>query len=297
MYKHSVYHEGELRLQQHSGVEAIADKLSKTMIMDYLDKQHEQFYVSLNMLFIASIDEYDRPWASVIAGSQGFISVPDAQHLSIDAQIIAGDILKENILHNNQIGLLGLEHHSRRRNRMAGVLVEKNNRQLLIKVKQAFGNCAKYIQARRASVSEDTQHAQNNPVKEYSKINDACRALISRADTFFIASYYPQSQHKGADISHRGGAPGFVKIEGNDTLVVNDYAGNNLYMTLGNLHSHPCAGLLFIDYDNGDLWQFQCKVEIIETPGGEYSRKMKLKIVEIKKLENALNLKWQLLES
>jgi predicted pyridoxine 5'-phosphate oxidase superfamily flavin-nucleotide-binding protein len=53
-------------------------------------------------------------------------------------------------------------------------------------------------------------------------------------------------------VSHRGGRPGFVRIDGDDTLTVPDFNGNRFFNTLGNLAVHPRAGLLFIDFDNGD---------------------------------------------
>lgn len=295
MRKHPVYHDGELYLQKRSGVEAIADKLSEIMITDTLSEQQQMFYASLNTLFVASVDEHNRPWASIITGSPGFLSAPDKQHLKINAPIIAGDCLKKNIEHNIHLGFLGLEHHTRRRNRMAGELIAHSENSLLIRINQAFGNCPKYIQTRKSDIVNNIQHKGNIKVEKYTVINKALKTLISKADTFFIASYHPQIQHKGADISHRGGEPGFVRIENNDTLIFNDYAGNNLYMTLGNLYSHPYAGLLFIDYDNSDLWQIQCEAEIIETSHQEYSRVIKLKISSIEKISTALNISWQLL--
>ncbi|HED32689.1 MAG TPA: flavin-nucleotide-binding protein [Gammaproteobacteria bacterium] len=295
MRKHAVYHDGEIYLQKRSGVEAIADKLSEIMITDNLSRQQQMFYALLNTLFVASVDKYNRPWASIMTGSPGFLSTPDEKHLKINAPIIAGDCLKENIEYNAQLGFLGLEHHTRRRNRMAGELITHNENSLLIRVNQALGNCSKYIQARKSDVINSIAHTANIEVEEYSIINETFRALISKADTFFIASYHPHIQHRGADISHRGGKPGFVRIENDDTLIFNDYAGNNLYMTLGNLYSHPYAGLLFIDYSNSDLWQIQCEAKIIETPHRKHSRVIKLKISRIIKISSALNIEWQLL--
>ena len=51
----------------------------------------------------------------------------------------------------------------------------------------------------------------------------------------------------GMDVSHRGGRPGFVKLDG-DTLVVPDFRGNRYFNTLGNLVSDPRAALVFVDF-------------------------------------------------
>lgn len=55
----------------------------------------------------------------------------------------------------------------------------------------------------------------------------------------------------GADASHRGGNPGFVTVTGSRTLTWPDYAGNAMYMTLGNLELEPRCGLLFLGWDDG----------------------------------------------
>jgi len=296
MSKHPVYHSGELYLQKQSGVEAKADKLAKMMVVDFLSEQQQQFYPLLNTIFVASVDTQDKPWASIIMGAPGFLTVPDHKHLKINAQPLAGDCLIDNIKHNQYLGFLGLEYHSRRRNRIAGELIEHNDQGLLIKVQQAFGNCPKYIQARKAIVSNNSNHHPDNDVEEFSQMNDACKELIEQADTFFIASYHPDAEQKGADISHRGGKPGFVSIENNDTLAFDDYRGNNMYMTLGNLYTHPHAGLLFINYETGDLWQLQADAEIIETFNETNTRKIQLTIKQVRKLSSALSIEWNFLE-
>jgi hypothetical protein len=65
----------------------------------------------------------------------------------------------------------------------------------------------------------------------------------------------------GVDISHRGGRPGFVRVEG-DALTIPDFQGNRYYNTLGNLLGEPRASLLFTDFETGDLLQLQGMVKI-----------------------------------
>ena len=76
-------------------------------------------------------------------------------------------------------------------------------------------------------------------------------ALIQRADTFFIATHHeaeadnPVSIRSGNDISHRGGAPGFVQLDAPDTLRWADYTGNNFFQTLGETISHTVPTICF----------------------------------------------------
>ena len=64
------------------------------------------------------------------------------------------------------------------------------------------------------------------------------------------------------DASHRGGNPGFVKVTEPARLIFPDYAGNNHFNTLGNLVLDPRAGLLFVDFEHGDLLQLTGRVAI-----------------------------------
>jgi predicted pyridoxine 5'-phosphate oxidase superfamily flavin-nucleotide-binding protein len=57
----------------------------------------------------------------------------------------------------------------------------------------------------------------------------------------------------GVDVSHRGGKPGFVRIDDATTLTIPDFSGNNHFNTFGNLEMNPQAGLLFPDFQRGDL--------------------------------------------
>jgi len=296
MSEHPVFHSGELHLQKLSGVNVMADKLSKMMITDYLTEQHQVFFNSLNTLFIASIDEYGKPWASLLIGNTGFIYTPDKTHLNIQAKPFSGDKLAENIIQNKHLGLLGLEHLTRRRNRAAGELTEFDETGISIKINQAFGNCPKYIQARDVKFIDNTNKLTATDTEEFNQMNDACMQTIEQADTFYIASYQPGEDKQGTDISHRGGKPGFVKIISPDTLIFDDYSGNNLFMTLGNIISYPYAGLLFIDYKNNIFWQLQCKAEIIETPDKKHARQVRLMVNQVRKLSPGLNIKWEFID-
>jgi len=69
------------------------------------------------------------------------------------------------------------------------------------------------------------------------------------------------------DTNHRGGPPGFVRVLSNDesglTLVYPEYSGNRLYQTLGNLRTTPQAGLVFPDFDTGDVLYITGTTEIL----------------------------------
>jgi hypothetical protein len=85
-------------------------------------------------------------------------------------------------------------------------------------------------------------------------------SLIRRADTFFVATAHAT---RGADASHRGGNPGFVKVLDQSTLRIPDYQGNSMFNTLGNLAVHPNAGLVFPDFENRRILQLTGRAEVL----------------------------------
>jgi uncharacterized protein len=125
---------------------------------------------------------------------------------------------------------------------------------------QSFGNCAQYIQSRDLRSAP----AMPAPAETLDHLDAAAASTITQADTFFVASASgPRDRPDlGVDVSHRGGRPGFVRVDGN-VLTIPDFAGNRFYNTLGNLLLYPRVGLLFIDFALGDLLQISGETEII----------------------------------
>lgn len=119
-----------------------------------------------------------------------------------------------------------------------------------VAVSEVFPNCPKYIQRRR--LVELAGPLSDAAVARGTRLDAARRGTIQRADTMFVASHHPV---RGADVSHRGGAPGFVQILDDQTLRVPDYQGNGMFQTLGNLTVSRDAGLLILDFERGRLLQ------------------------------------------
>jgi ferredoxin-NADP reductase len=160
----------------------------------------------------------------------------------------------------------------------------------MLAVQQAFGNCPKYIQARKIEIAP-LSAVPVTPVRVTSDKNplDArSLELVSRSDTFFLAtsSGSKEPTHPatslGCDMSHRGGPVGFVEVQEHPaarasksyhTLRWGDYVGNNMFNSLGNIALYPRAGMLFIDWETGDTLQVTGPVEILydehSLPGAE----------------------------
>ncbi len=268
----SPFHAGEQALQERLGVREKVERFGRRAIRDHLIEQHRDFYAKLPFLLLGSRDETGQPWASILAGRPGFAQSPDPGRLQLDAAAIPGDPLEQALCPGAQIGGLGIEFATRRRNRFSARVGALDEGGIELLIDQAFGNCPQYIQTRQPEFRRDPRDASFRPVREeLSRLDEEAQRMIAAADTFFIASAAPPPDEsaeddasvRGVDVSHRGGKPGFVRIDDEGTLTVPDFAGNLQFNTLGNLLLEPRAGLLFADFDSGDLLFLAGDVEII----------------------------------
>ena len=258
-HRPSPWHAGEKTLQEKVGVAERMEAFGQKVIRDYMPEQHRTFYHQLPFMIAASVDAQGRPWATVLEGPEGFVSSPDPRQLTIDTQLPADDPATAGLSAGQAVGLLGIELHTRRRNRLNGQIHQGVNGQLQVTVEQSFGNCPQYIQLREYTrVIEPAQGRVDAVTLDATAVD-----MIRAADTFFVASYIEHGAgQRSVDVSHRGGRPGFIKVEGN-RLTIPDYAGNLHFNTLGNLLLNPRAGLLFIDFATGNVLQLYGRTEIL----------------------------------
>lgn len=258
----SPWHAGEKQLQQTFNASERMEELGRRVIRDYMPDQHRAFYQQLPFMVVGAVDANRRPWATLLEGPEGFVSSADPHHLSLATELDPQDPATPGLQAGQAIGMLGIELHSRRRNRVNGIIQHASAAGLEVAVEQSYGNCPKYIQE-RAYTRVPGAMSDRPAAVHSSTLNDQTRALIRAADTFFVASYVDQENHtRAVDVSHRGGRAGFIKVEG-DRLTVPDYAGNLFFNTLGNLQANPVAGLLFIDFASGDLLQVSGRTELL----------------------------------
>jgi predicted pyridoxine 5'-phosphate oxidase superfamily flavin-nucleotide-binding protein len=273
----ATFHAGEIVMQQRAGVREHLAGIGDRVIRDHMPEQHRELFRKLPTLVVGSVDAQRAPWASILVGRPGFVNDLDAYRLRIDGRPFAGDRLAERLVPGASLGLLGLEPQTRRRNRMNGRVTDVDERGFVVAVEQSFGNCPQYIQARTPVwVSEDGATRVNATVQGGGHLSEDLVASVRSADTFFIASAAPggDARNAGVDVSHRGGRPGFVRVDDtpqSSVLTVPDFRGNFFFNTLGNIVANPQVGLLFVDYERGDLLQIGARAVVVE--GGDEVRR------------------------
>lgn len=294
----SPWHAGEQQLQASLGVAERMAVFGSKVIRDYMPDQHRNFYRQLPFILLGTVDAEGRPWASILEGPPGFAHSPDPRRLQLATSPQPDDPAASALQAGAAVGLLGIELHTRRRNRVNGTVEQHDESGLSIAVEHAFGNCPQYIQLRQLHLQPQAPAAATAAAERGDALDDAARAMIGQADTFFVASYVEHADgSRSVDVSHRGGQSGFVRVQDN-RLTIPDFAGNLHFNTLGNLLLNPRAGLLFIDFASGDLLQLSGRTELIlEGPeiaafqGAE--RLWQLDVEQLVRRPAALRLRWQ----
>jgi uncharacterized protein len=79
--------------------------------------------------------------------------------------------------------------------------------------------------------------------KDIGHLDEMCRRLIAASPMLFVATYSKDGQ---ADVSPRGGQPGFVTVLDEKHLAIPDATGNRRLDTLENVVESGRAGVIFV---------------------------------------------------
>lgn len=271
MFKHkpSQFHKDEIAIQSKLGVADMVARYSEGFIRPAMPEQHREFFTQLPFMILGVVDSDDQVWAMPVYGEPGFITTPDSQTLSFSSRPKLVEKLDLKFNSGSDIGMLGIQLETRRRNRVNGVITKVSENSFEVAVKQSFGNCPQYIQVRSMTWNKNAaalSSSGNNDVDV--NLSERSIDLISQSDTFFITSRtkeFTGDPRTGIDASHRGGKPGFVTVEG-DFILFPDFSGNRFFNTLGNIHSDGRVGLFFPDFVSGNAVFVTGSADIIWDP-------------------------------
>jgi len=271
---HLSFHPGERLWHEQHGIAERMAEIGPRAIRAAMPDQHRELFAELPFALLGMVDAHGQPRAVLLAGPEGFIRSPDARTLELRFAYASEPALVRELTPGAAVGLLGIQPHARRRNRANGVVRANSDGALVVHVEQSFGNCPKHITEREGRFEPQPDPAPRPATIGGAILPAVAQHIVASADTFFIASAASASPTghappAGADVSHRGGPPGFVHIEQTESgsvLLVPDYAGNYMFNTLGNLTVHPHAGLLFMDFDYGDVLSIEVDASIIQDP-------------------------------
>ena len=257
------FHPGELEVQRRAGVAREAARLEGMLAAPRLDGGAANFLARREFAVLTAHDAAGRRWTSPLLGSVGFLAARGST-LDVHAVVPTGDPLAALPV-GQEVGLIAIEFAIRRRFRVNGTVTRADAHGLTIEADQAYGNCPAYIQQRVLDQVDRPERIGRRVEDERAGfgvtrdgLTDEARSLVRRSDTFFLGTVHPE---RGADTSHKGGLPGFVRVEGEE-LWWPDYAGNNMFNSLGNITVNPEASLLFADFVTGHTLQLSGTAEL-----------------------------------
>ena len=245
----ATFHEGELEVQRRVGVAANAARIGRSIHRE-IPELARRFAVERRFALVGAADADGRVWATLLQGPVGFLSVPAEDRLHVAARPRPGDPLADTLATPADVGLLLIDLATRRRMRLNGRARPDGEGGLDVETREVYANCPKYIHPRDVRLPDrDTAPAR---VERGQRLTPEQIAWLSGADTLFLATRHPAA---GADVSHRGGAPGFVRVPDAGRLLIPDYAGNMMFNSLGNVAADGRAGLLLVDFVSGRTLQ------------------------------------------
>lgn len=250
---------------------------------------HAQRLLHLSsLLVIGTVDDEGRPWTTVLGGEQGFArslgqsivgvkALADASHDPVLRTLLAQPRVSTPGEYETarDFSALGIHLASRDRVKLQGRLLggsrvgnesslntsqdEATEVQMALAIEGSLGNCPKYLNKKDIVLAVP----QPVPLPATLPLSQPALDLLAKADTFFITSHHPSHM----STNHRGGPPGFIRVELNDSqsviLAWPEYSGNRLYQTLGNLILDPRAGIVVPDFDTGNVLHISGTTKII----------------------------------
>ncbi|WP_245685619.1 pyridoxamine 5'-phosphate oxidase family protein [Streptomyces yerevanensis] len=276
------YHSGSRAVQDRVGVRESADHVGRS-IGQGIRPVAAAFLELQPMLVLGTADGAGRVWASLLTGAPGFVRATGPRQISVAGGLHESDPLADALAAGAPVGTIALDPRTRRRMRLNG-RARPTPRGFAVEADQVFSNCPKYLQKRERY--EEVERPSSDAVRRGVQLTDEQRTFIETADTFFLATVHSQ----GADASHRGGNPGFVRTDSPDELSWPDYSGNSMFLTLGNLTADPRAGLLFLDWTTGTTLQLTGTARTEFAPDGE--RTVRFTVTEAVETPGASPLRW-----
>lgn len=94
-------------------------------------------------------------------------------------------------------------------------------------------------------------------------LSDRERAFIQECDGFYQATV---SETGWPYVQFRGGAPGFLRAEGDNTITYADLRGNRQYISLGNLTADNRIALIIMNYARAERLKIWGRVVVEDRP-------------------------------
>ena len=227
------YHTGQLEVQDEANTRKVAANLSRWV------GPVTEFATTADLILLASMSREGVLTFTTLSGAAPLVEIagPGA---------VRFPLLRPSQPEAWTGGLtISLEHA--RRARLNGCLRSADGGAIL-EAQEAFTNCRKYVVPSLALAADPFV---GPGCREDIDLDDPWLvATIASARTAFLASQSPEGR---PDISHRGGEAGFLHLDSAERcLTWQEYVGDGMFKSAGNIRATPIATLLVIEIATGD---------------------------------------------
>ncbi len=231
------YHDGQRAVQREANSVACADKLSGWV------GPVAQFAERADLVVLASSGVGGFTVAA-LSGPPPLVTA-ESPLGGIVMRLPAG--LTRLLPSGSVVGGILINPAEARRARISGTLEDAGNA-LSLSCETAFTNCRKYMTPTESSGVDLL--VGPGEVRQLALSDPWVAATIDAGETAFLLTATPGGV---ADVSHRGGAPGFLRHDLRDgTISWTEYLGDGMFVSTGNLRSDRRFALIVLDFATGD---------------------------------------------
>jgi hypothetical protein len=245
------YHAGQTEIQEEAKTTHIAERLA------YWIGPVAEFAQDADLFLLAMANPDDTLGFTVLSGAPPLVQIVGGPDHTRRKPTEAGDDPDPSIRFRAGLaplvskptpcGGLAISLALARRARINGVLTPQGNTSELTAA-ETFTLCRKYMAP--SLPVDDTPHLGSLAREPLSLDDPWLVGLLAQAETAFLASVSPDG---GPDVAHRGGPPGFLEL---DTvarrLTWNEYVGDGVFKSAGNIRATGMMTLLVLDLESGD---------------------------------------------
>ena len=230
------YHAGQIAVQEEARTRHVADKLAHWV------GPVGEFALGADLFLFATADAEGVLSFAVLSGEPPLVEVADESGVQLHFPPGLAPLPPAPVA----CGGLAISLGQARRARINGLLVSNGGDNKLV-ARETFTLCRKYMAPSVAL--EERPHLGPIACEPLALDDPWLTGLLARAETSFLASVSPDG---GPDVAHRGGPPGFLKLDAAARrLTWPEYVGDGVFKSAGNVRATTTMTLLVPDHDSG----------------------------------------------
>lgn len=240
------YHRGQIEVQTEANTRPIADKLANWV------GPVGEFCRTSDMIVLATPASDGSLRFLAVSGAAPVVEITGPSSVLVRH----GEGETPDIEDEASCGGIAINLGVARRARLNGTLT-RVAQGLLLTTSEAFTNCRKYVAP--SEPLESVRHLGPVAREPLAAADSWVAQTLARAETSFLASASPDGV---VDVSHRGGPAGFLRWDAAGCLDWDEFVGDGMLKSAGNIRATGRMSLLVPDLTTGDALELQGRADV-----------------------------------